>query len=345
MIKKETFSLEYIQKIKKSTKADLAILERSIYALGLLEALANVGMKFIFKGGTSLLLLLNEPKRLSTDIDIIVPSKTNVEEYLEKASKIFPFKKLEQQIRKGKNNIEKRHFKFTYDSPVNKREFYILLDVLYEENHYSSLIKKKIEANFLLTEEPFEEIYMPSVDCILGDKLTAFAPHTTGIKFNEDKELEIIKQMYDVASLFDVCEKFDDIYKSYMATVKTEIAYRALSVLPEHVLIDTIDAAKCIASRGQIIPEEYSYYLDGIRKIVNHIYSERYSAEKAAIQAYKVMYIASCILKNKPFDKTFNKDEVLKVNISDEKYKKLVYIKKIDIEAYFYLIKTIELLK
>lgn len=46
-------------------------------------------------------------------------------------------------------------------------------------------------------------VTMPSVDCILGDKLTAFAPHTTGIPYNIDKELEIIKQMYDISCLFD----------------------------------------------------------------------------------------------------------------------------------------------
>ena len=34
-----------------------------------------------------------------------------------------------------------------------------------------------------------------------GDKLTAFAPHTTGIKIDAEKELEIIKQMFDCATL------------------------------------------------------------------------------------------------------------------------------------------------
>lgn len=45
--------------------------------------------------------------RLSTDIDIIVEPGTEVDVYLEKAAKIFPFKAYEEQIRKGKNNIEK----------------------------------------------------------------------------------------------------------------------------------------------------------------------------------------------------------------------------------------------
>jgi hypothetical protein len=62
-------------------------LERSIYALGLLEALARVGLPFIFKGGTCLQLLLENPMRLSTDIDIIVKPGTDFEHFLEEFSK------------------------------------------------------------------------------------------------------------------------------------------------------------------------------------------------------------------------------------------------------------------
>ena len=68
-----------------------------------------------------------------------------MDKYLDRASEIFPFKAVEEQKRIGKNNIEKSHFKFTYDSPINNRPFYILLDVLFENNHYSELIQKEIQ--------------------------------------------------------------------------------------------------------------------------------------------------------------------------------------------------------
>lgn len=113
----------------KNSKRDPVLLERAVYAFGLLEALARVGMPFIFKGGTCLMLLMDPPRRLSTDIDIIVEPETDLDEYLAKASEIFPFKTVEEQKRVGKDNIEKRHFKFIYDSPINDRPFYILLDV------------------------------------------------------------------------------------------------------------------------------------------------------------------------------------------------------------------------
>ncbi len=81
------------------------LLERAVYAFGLLEALAKVGMPFVFKGGTCLMLLMNRPRRLSTDIDIIVEPGTDLDEYLDRASEIFPFKAVEEQTRFGKNNM------------------------------------------------------------------------------------------------------------------------------------------------------------------------------------------------------------------------------------------------
>jgi predicted nucleotidyltransferase component of viral defense system len=72
MLLKENFSEEYIRELQKNSKRDPVLLERTVYAFGLLEALARVGMPFIFKGGTCLMLLMDKPRRLSTDIDIIV---------------------------------------------------------------------------------------------------------------------------------------------------------------------------------------------------------------------------------------------------------------------------------
>jgi predicted nucleotidyltransferase component of viral defense system len=195
MVKSDCFTREHIEKIRSGFTVDNSILERSIFALALLEALAKVGMPFIFKGGTSLLLLLEKPRRLSTDIDIIVQPGTDVQSYLELAAKIYPFHSMEQQIRTGKNKIDKAHYKFTYDSPVMGAQFHILLDVLFEENHYCTLVKRKVDHPFLSTEEPYVEVTMPSINCILGDKLTAFAPHTTGIPFGcripQKKELKM----------------------------------------------------------------------------------------------------------------------------------------------------------
>mgnify|MGYP002553380854 CR=1 FL=1 len=106
MLLKENFSEEYIRSLQKDSKRDPVLLEHTVYAFGLLEALARVRMPFIFKGGTCLMMLMDKPRRLSTDIDIIVEPGTDLDDYLEKASAIFPFQMVEEQKRVGKNNIE-----------------------------------------------------------------------------------------------------------------------------------------------------------------------------------------------------------------------------------------------
>jgi hypothetical protein len=49
---------------------DREILERSVRALVLVTRLAETGLPFVFKGGTSLLLRLRKINRLSIDVDI-----------------------------------------------------------------------------------------------------------------------------------------------------------------------------------------------------------------------------------------------------------------------------------
>lgn len=343
MIKKDSYTLEHIKKIKGNRKIDTTILERNIYALGLLEALVTVGMPLIFKGGTCLTILLDSPKRLSTDIDVIVAPGTNVDYYIEKASKIFPFKSYKEQTRYGRNNIEKRHYKFVYDSPAFEREFYILLDILFEENHYTKLVEMPIKNHLINTEEPYVTVTMPSIDCIMGDKLTAFAPHTTGIPYGIDKELEIIKQMYDVACLFDVATDYDDVYNSYMNTVKTEILYRNNNCTYIDTLLDTIEASACVASRGQI-GEDYPLLLAGIKKINNHIFDETFSAELAIEKACKVMYLATCILTNEKMMKIVDYDIYHDANISKSKYKKLSKIRNYEPLGFAYVVESIKLL-
>jgi len=68
MISEKTFGIEHVRSIKANyPHLDQFIIERMIFAFGLLEALVKVNLPFIFKGGTSLILLLQQPYRLSTD--------------------------------------------------------------------------------------------------------------------------------------------------------------------------------------------------------------------------------------------------------------------------------------
>ena len=340
MIQPISFAEEHIRELQKTSKRDPVLLERAVYAFGLLEALARVGMPFIFKGGTCLMLLMNRPRRLSTDIDIIVEPGTDLDAFIEEASKIFPFQSAEEQKRIGKNNIEKRHFKFTYDSPVNHKPLYILLDVLFEENHYAELISKEIRNELLQTQPEYLAVQIPSADCILADKLTAFAPHTTGILLNDGKDMEVMKQFYDVTSLLDIFEDTAKVHHTYTEIAKAELAYRGSDASVEDCLRDTFDAALCLASRGKTEAEEYPLYVKGIRDLRGHIYAENYSPEIAATRATKVMYMAACLLTGNDYERIEDAAAFAGEKMTVDKLMPLAYLRKVSAEAYAYAIKT-----
>lgn len=50
MLLHDNFTAENITRLREKTGADPSILERTVYAFGLLEAIQSVGMPFIFKG-------------------------------------------------------------------------------------------------------------------------------------------------------------------------------------------------------------------------------------------------------------------------------------------------------
>lgn len=340
MLTKENFKESHIRMLQQESKKDPALLERAIFAFGLLEAIRQVGMPFIFKGGTCLLLLLKHPMRLSTDIDIMVAPDTDVDSYISQAATIFPFIRCEEQVRIGRNQIEKKHFKFTYQSPITGKDFYILLDILFAENPYARLVECEIKNELLLTEPEILTVKTPDINCILGDKLTAFAPHTTGIPLNMKKDMEVMKQMYDVGTLLDEFTEFQLVYDTYFKVAAEEISYRGNDITVEDAIKDTFMSAACIASRGALFAGEYPLYVQGIRDLRGHIYAENYSPETAVGRAAKVMYMAACLLKKQPYEKIEDFMEFSTQKFYTADMTKLKYLRKVNLEAYGYAIKA-----
>lgn len=207
------------------------------------------------------MLIFERPLRLSTDIDILVNPGENVDHYIHEAAKIFPFKFFEEKHRIGSNNIEKRHFKFYYNSPLRNEEFYIILDIVYTENPYHLIETREINSELLHSESSAVTVSMPSAECILGDKLTAFAPHTTGVPFGIDKELEIIKQLFDVAALTEKISNWESVVKTYDRIVLNEIGYRNIAISREKALLDTIQSCACIAAKAYTTKRNFHYFL------------------------------------------------------------------------------------
>lgn len=344
MLTQDNFTKENIERLQKISGNDPSLLEKTVYAFGLLEAISKVKMPFIFKGGTCLMLLLEKPRRLSTDIDIIVEPGTDVDSFIQKAGQIFPFKSQEEDVRKGRNNIEKRYYEFTYDSPINDKPLVILLDILFEENHYHTLLEKPIKNGLLLTDGEELTVRIPDVNSILGDKLTAFAPHTTGIPFGVDKELEIIKQLYDCYTLSREMTNYSEVREVYKSVAVTELGYRGMDYSVNTVLRDTISSCFCIIAKGGIDKEEYTYFVDGIRRIGGHIYGERFNGELAAYIACEVLYLATCLYTDSEYVAIDGSEEYMNDKLSFKGARGINYLRKVNLDCYAYVIAAVRML-
>jgi predicted nucleotidyltransferase component of viral defense system len=218
MINQEKISAEWLNQVSKQHRnADKILVEKVIRALLLLEGLAKQKIDFVFKGGTALMLHFNSTKRLSIDIDIILPNEIkNLESVLDTIAKEQGFLRKELQHRSTNSKIKKEHYKFFY-TPLHKTkkdEEYVLLDILFEEVNYANIISLPIQSDFVPKSGKAIDVNVPSLEDILGDKLTAFAPNTTGIPYfkkEDSMSMEIIKQLYDIGNLFDAVSDLETI--------------------------------------------------------------------------------------------------------------------------------------
>lgn len=349
MITPESISKEWIEKVAKSKRADKILVEKVIRALILLEGLSESGLDFIFKGGTALMLLLRSPpKRLSIDIDIILPDKdADLGKIVAGICDKKGFIRFEKQERKAGSKIDKEHYKLFFASTLTGKESHILLDVLKEDVHYKNVIEVPIESDFIQQKGEPDKVSVPDYNNILGDKLTAFAPNTTGIPYRKgEKEMgmEIVKQMYDIGCLCDYAdnpEVFTEVFSSF---AETEIAYRNNICNVPDVLEDLLENAFSVCLRQTVGKAEFDVLNRGIVQIKSFIFSEVFHLEKAITYAAKAAYIAALI--------KYEAKEIMRFNLSEDMRDwlikepintKLNKLKKSNPEAFFYLYQLSEI--
>lgn len=330
---------------KENPSANLQLLEKTIGALYLVENLANNGLDFIFKGGTSLVLLLNDLKRFSVDVDIITMESR--EKVLQCIKNIVEnnelFIRYEENIRENSasQRMKLQHFKFFFKSATDESEKYILLDIAYEDNKYPETITKKIQNNKLKVASE-SKVKLPSIESILGDKLTVLATKTTGISYNSGKELELMKQLYDVDKLFNASEDVKIIRESFIDIATRELKYRKLfEVTYDDVLDDIEEFCNDIILLNQ---EHIKKINSGMKSLKNFILEKNFLIDiEVLTAASKVLYLISLIKDKKSKIEKYNENVVISENIIPLEYKKrLNKIKKYNKEAYYYILKSFE---
>ncbi|UCS93856.1 nucleotidyl transferase AbiEii/AbiGii toxin family protein [Echinicola marina] len=322
-------------------------MEKMIQALSLLQQLKAHGLEFTFKGGTSLVLLLAKSRRFSVDIDIITTqSREEVEAILDKVVANSHFNSWDLQDRRSyKEGVPKAHYKFDYESSLNQSAHFVLLDILFEKIDYPKLLSVPIQSEWIESEEVLE-VAVPSIESILGDKLTAFAPNTVGILYGKDKEQEIIKQLFDIGCLFDEAENVDEIALSFEKIGTKEINYRELEIGLTDILDDIFTTSLLIAKRTKNTVEldktRFTELTTGIRRFEGFLIAENFKIEDAILAAGKTAYLAKQ-LKNKDYSafEKFNGQDISKLEITGE----LNFLNKLkksrDKAAFFYWYKAL----
>ena len=247
------------------------------------------------------------------------------------------------QHRIAQADIKKEHYKYFY-TPIHKskrEEDSVLLDILFEEVNYSNVIQIPIQSSFVPLESKPLLVDVPCLEDILGDKLTAFAPNTTGIPYfkkENSMSMEIIKQLFDIGNLFDVISNIGILKSTFYKFAAKELVYRNQYETKESdVLEDVYQTSLCIVTRGSDGKGNFTLLQEGIQRISRFVFSESYYLDKAITSASKAAYLSALIkYDSQPVEKFKDPIQVKDWSISAPMNTKLNRLKKSNPEAFFY---------
>ena len=146
------------------------------------------------------------------------------------------------------------------------------------------------------------KVTVPTINGLTGDKLTAFAPTSIGIPYGKGKSMEIIKQLFDLGSLFEYISDLKEISESYKKIAQIEASFRNLSLPKKRFLDDSIKTSFLLCQldfRGSIENDNTRELRGGIKRIKSHIIGGRYSLLNAKEDASKIACLASLIRDNR----------------------------------------------
>ncbi len=281
-------------------RVDPGLLEKSIYAFELVGRLAAQRLPFVFKGGTAMLLLLDDFRRLSIDVDIVCPlSKDDVAVIVAEAIRNSPFTSLVSDERDPARLPKRHHYAIGFPSAINVGAPATLqLDVLEDEHHYPQTLNRPLTSRFIISEQDVR-IPLPTIEGLLADKLTAFAPGTIGVSYNAFKAgIRIVKQMADIGELFRHARDGVGLAESYRRIHAAENGYRGGCFSVAETLDDTIDTGLLLSSidlKGYVPSPAGKILANGIKQVDSHMIGRPYSRDDARISAARAAHLAALL--------------------------------------------------
>lgn len=331
MITKHSYSEDWIeQTLSKTGSTNYGLAEKMIYAFTLLEQLALNKLSFIFKGGTSLALLMPELHRFSKDIDILMDKRPdNLERIFDNIVANSPFSRWEPSPREPEFDVPKEHFKFYYSlsRPGRFDEEPILLDILYGDSSYPAIQQIDLNHSLLQTEKPFTKVTLPTVEGMTGDKLTAFAPQSLGIPFGKNKSVEIMKQLFDLHQLLGYCARWKQVTQSFQHTSNTVARYYKKEITPDGVVDDILQTAFILGMRGKVEKGYFQEMKQGIDGLNNYLMTRRFTMPNAITASARVARLALSIKLGIDYEpislKSMDPKNLKKLNLKHPQYNAL----------------------
>jgi len=202
--------------------------------------------------------------------------------------------------------------------------------------------QKAMQHPWLETEGEPVSLTLATIEGLLGDKLTAFAPTTTGILYTKNRPMEIIKQLFDIGCLFDQAGKLEETSAAFHSIAVQELKYRGMKITPAEVLEDAFQAAVTVCDRNLADPN-FQHLAKGIHNIKPHIFY-RFVIEDAVVCAAKVMLLATLLRQNHSAaaPKYGAAKDILEWLIPTTDYNRFNKLRKTNPEAFFYVFKTCE---
>jgi hypothetical protein len=352
VLQEKCFSKEWLDGQRgQMQRVDPGLLEKSIHALELVGHLVRHQFPFVFKGGTCMLLLLEEVRRLSIDVDIVCTvSGAEMESVLRAIGSESRFENFEPDHRDPDRLPKRSHYKFSYISAVNGKSADILLDVMEEECLYPKTVTKPVATPFAVPENQLD-VRVPTIEGLTADKLTAFAPGTIGVRYTNHKAaLKILKHCSDIGALFDRCGDMAELFAAYEKIWQVENSYRNSAFTREQVLDDTIEASRLInliGLKGCPASENIQTLETGIGQLDNHIIGKRFSRDEAKVCAANAAWLATALKRGKSaVIPRYNTEELrsLAATPLQNDFAPLNRLRAGNPEAYYFWLKTTELL-
>ncbi|MFP4681653.1 MAG: nucleotidyl transferase AbiEii/AbiGii toxin family protein [Chitinispirillaceae bacterium] len=273
------FSKENIGNCRFNASSVLA--EQAVHCLELVAELVEVGLNFQFKGGNSLLLILDEPKRFSIDVDIASDqSREEIEEVLNKLTAQYGvFTRWERRQHKTKPWLPLSSYYLFYKSQFDSSpDTNIMLDVQMRRSGYRTELK----------EVTCKDLYRSSVKCelplpssIISDKLLTLGPSTLGIPLGKGKEAQRLKHVYDVSRLSRTLPDVECMRESFVSCLEQENDLQETKHTVQDIVKDTLSFLWSTAGHENKPDLTGSSVLDenikGLEPFAKHLFESGYS--------------------------------------------------------------------